>query len=203
MPRADQTSQAETPGATSFGHPRDLSHEENLAAALSSFLSQLNSCLDVPRLDETVDVTDSLGPGGRATAGSPPSLPPVARSQGLKRVLPAGALERSLYDRPAPAAPPPPASRPAHDPAAAPTVPRAPGPVVSGAPARPAPAPPAATQPAGGPPPVAPSAVAPAAVAPAAVVPAAVVPAAVAPAAVAPAAVALAARARSQGAGPQ
>jgi len=129
MPRADQTSQAETPGPTSFGNPRDLSHEENLAAALSSFLSQLNSCLDVPRLDETVDVTDSPGPGGRGTAVSPSDLPPVARSQGLKRVLPAGALERSLYDPLAHASPLP------HSAAYAPTLSRAPGPVVTRAPA--------------------------------------------------------------------
>ena len=134
MPRADQTSQAETPGPTSFGHPRDLSHEENLAAALSSFLSQLNSCLDVPRLGETVDVTDSPGPGGRGTAVSPSDLPPVARSQGLKRVLPAGALERSLY------APPAHASPLSHTVAYGPTLFRAPGPVTTRAPV-PAPGP--------------------------------------------------------------
>jgi hypothetical protein len=129
MPRADQTSQAETPGPTSFGQPRDPSHEENLAAALSSFLSQLNSCLDVPRLDETVDVTDSLGPGGPGTAASPSDLPPVARSPGLKRVLPAGALERSLYGSPSHSSPP------SHSAAYGPTLSRASGPVVTRAPA--------------------------------------------------------------------
>ncbi len=110
MPRADQTGQAEPPGATSFDHPRDLSHEENLAAALSSFLSQLNSSLEAPRLDETVDVTDSARTTERGAAPSPAgqSFLPIARSQGLKRVLPSGALESSLYASPAHPAPRPP-----------------------------------------------------------------------------------------------
>ena len=111
MPRADQTSQAETPGATSFGQPRDLSHEENLAAALSSFLSQLNSCLDVPRLDETVDVTDSAGPGGRGTAGlAGRTSRPIARSQasnGSCPPAPSSAPCTSRRSGPAPVAPTP------------------------------------------------------------------------------------------------
>ena len=142
MPRADQTRQAETPGPTSFGQSRGPSHEENLAAALSSFLSQLSSCLDVPRLDETVDVTVSPGPGGRGETASPPDLRPMARSQGLKRVLPAGALEHSLYSS-APRSSPPPLGPP-YDPApsrwpgplATPRAPApAPGPIVTGPPA--------------------------------------------------------------------
>jgi len=85
-----------------------LSHEESLAAALSSFLSQLNSCLDVPRLDQTVDVTDAAGAAGRATAvpaPAGPAYPPIARSTGLKHVLPAGALGASLCDSPVDPAP--------------------------------------------------------------------------------------------------
>jgi hypothetical protein len=104
MPRADQTSQVEPPGVAAVDASRDLSHEETLAAALSSFLSQLNLCLDIPRLDETVDVTDATGAGGRVAAGPPPlppAFPPIARSQGLKRALPSGALGGPLFDAPA------------------------------------------------------------------------------------------------------
>ncbi len=113
MPRADQTSQADPAGATSFDHPRDLSHEENLAAALSSFLSQLNSSV-AAGLDQTVDVTDSAASAERGAGPSPsgPSYQPIARSQGLKRVLPAGALESSLYGAPPPPAPHPPGPTP-------------------------------------------------------------------------------------------
>ncbi len=118
MPRADQTSQVDPPGAAAVDASRDLSHEENLAAALSSFLSQLNSCLDIPRLDETVDVTDTASPPGGLTAAPvraepapvAPVSPPIARSQGLKRVLPSGALGGSLFD--APPRPGPEAARP-------------------------------------------------------------------------------------------
>ncbi len=133
MPRADQMSQAEPPGAASVVAQRDLSHEESLAAALSSFLSQLSSCLDVPRLDETVDVTDAAGAAGRATAGpapAGPAFPPIARSAGLKHVLPAGALEASLCESPSGPAP---GARSAVSGSA---VPQPPGPVATQAPAR-------------------------------------------------------------------
>lgn len=99
MPRADQTSQAEPPGAPSFDHPRDLSHEENLAAALSSFLSQLNSSFEVPRLDQMVDVTDSaVAPPALSQAPGPALLAEMPGELG--DIYPERAPKRARYHRP-------------------------------------------------------------------------------------------------------